>query len=366
MGKDYYRTSFKPILDLFGNRIGMLGVGVWEGKYIAIRKKMLTLFIFVTLAGMVLAIGLGCLFSEKITRPVKQLIHASLEVSDGNPWPDLGPISKGEMGVLQNTFRHMIVSLAERDRRRMVESEKRLLNSEKQASMGRLAAGVAHEINNPLTGVLTYAHMLLRRGDLAADIRADLETIVSSTERVRDIVKGLLEFSRQRALHREPTNMNELLHATIALMQNQALVKGLGIQFHPGKKIPMITIDRSQLQSVFLNMIINALDATARRGTITLSSRPVHRAERLEGIEISISDTGKGIPNENLERIFDPFFTTKDIGKGTGLGLAVSLGIVQRHGGTLSVESTERKGSMFTVFLPIDGKRTTNENSHCG
>ena len=130
----------------------------------------------------------------------------------------------------------------------------------------------------------------------------------------------------------------------------------------------MITIDRSQLQSVFLNMIINALDATERRGKIVLSVKPVRTtdSEGLKGMEISISDTGKGISKENLDRIFDPFFTTKDIGRGTGLGLAVSLGIVQRHGGTLSVESTEGKGSTFTVFLPIDEKRTGDENPHSG
>jgi two-component system NtrC family sensor kinase len=240
--------------------------------------------------------------------------------------------------------------------RRREAAQNRLLQSERQASIGRLAAGVAHEINNPLTGVLTYTHMLLRRKDIADDIRSDLETIAQSTERVRAIVKGLLDFSRQTRLDREPTDVNRLVRSTISLMENQALVKGLSVKLKPGENLPMLTLDRSQFQSVLLNVIINALDATEPGGDITVSTGISLSASDpgKKGVEIAIADTGCGIPPEHLDKLFDPFFSTKEVGQGTGLGLAVSYGIVQRHGGTIRVQSQVGRGSTFTIWLPVE------------
>jgi two-component system NtrC family sensor kinase len=237
-----------------------------------------------------------------------------------------------------------------------VESEHQLLHSVKQASVGRLAAGVAHEINNPLTGVLTYTHMLLRRKDLNDEVRSDLETIAKATERVRKIVKGLLDFSRQTSLHREPAEINRLVKSAVSLMENQALVKGIRIKCHPGQDIPMLTVDWSQMQGVLLNIILNALDATEPGGEIKISTNSFSSATGMnhKGVEIAITDTGSGIQPDNLEKIFEPFFTTKEVGKGTGLGLAISLGIVQRHGGTIRVQSKVGEGSAFCIWLPIE------------
>ena len=241
--------------------------------------------------------------------------------------------------------------------RRTAAAESQILQSEKQASVGRLAAGVAHEINNPLTGVLTYTHMLLRRKDLPDDIRADLEVIVDSTERVRTIVKGLLEFSRQTALDREPTDINRLISGVISAMENQALVKGVSIEFNAGENLPMLTMDRNQFQSVVINLIINAFDAMEQGGTIAISTGISLSASDTgkRGVEITVIDNGCGIPPDDLDKLFDPFFTTKEVGKGTGLGLSVSLGIVQRHGGTIRVQSEVGKGTRFFVWLPIEG-----------
>ena len=226
----------------------------------------------ITLAGMALALGLGYIIADRISQPVRQLIDASVQVSRGNLSPDTGSISKGEIGVLQKTFHQMLTSIQERDKRQKAESETKLLQSEKQASIGKLAGGVAHEINNPLTGVVTFTHMLLKRKDLPEDVRSDLETIAQETERVRKIVKGLLDFSRQSQLDPEPTDINRLIRHTISLVENQALIKGVTLSFEHADGLPMITVDRNQMQSVFLNIIINALDATDTGGSIKIST----------------------------------------------------------------------------------------------
>jgi two-component system NtrC family sensor kinase len=351
----WYRTAYEPIEDIFGTRIGMLYVGVLEAKYNDIRNKALFIFAFTTFAGMLAAVFVGYHLANKLIRPVENLIQASQEVSRGNFSPDIGPIAPDEIGHLQTTFQRMLQSLEERDRRSRMESENRLLQSEKQASVGRLAAGVAHEINNPLTGVLTYTYMLLRRKDLTDDIRTDLQTIATSTERVRQIVKGLLDFSRQTALNLEQSDINQVVCAAVSFVENQALLKGISITFKEGDNLPPLTLDRSQIQSVLLNILINALDATETGGDIGVSTG-ISMSGGTSGqkfVEIRISDTGSGIPADDLDKLFDPFFSTKEVGKGTGLGLSVSLGLVERHGGTIRVKSELGKGSTFYVWIPV-------------
>jgi two-component system NtrC family sensor kinase len=353
---DWYITAYEPLEDIRGERVGMLYVGVLEAKYVAVRRRFLKVFALVTAAGVAVAIGLGCTMADRMLQPVQDLIRASAQVSQGNLSPKTGPVSKSEIGVLQKTFAEMLASLRDHARRQQAESDTRLMQSEKQASIGRLAAGVAHEINNPLTGVLTFTHLLLRRGELPEDVRSDLQTIARETERVRKIVKGLLDFSRQTRLDPEPTDVNKLVAATLNLTENQALLKGVSLRLEAGEGLPTRTLDRNQLQSALLNIVINAIDATAPGGHIVVAtglglSDPRDGAR---GIEIAVSDTGPGIPPEDLGRLFDPFFTTKEVGRGTGLGLSVSLGIVERHGGTIRVRSEVGRGSTFTIWLPLD------------
>jgi len=352
--RDWYITAYEPITDVLGRTVGMLYVGVLERKYVDLRRSAMLVFVLITVAGMMLAVLLGFLLSSRLLNPVQRLIAVSRRVSQGDLSPDVGPVSRSEIGLLQRTFQEMLTSLRERARHQQAESELKLLQSEKQASVGRLAAGVAHEINNPLTGVLTFTHMLLKRQDIDEGMREDLQTIAAATERVRKIVKGLLDFSRQSKLEPQPTDINELINATIPLVANQALVRGVLFCFDAGPDIPRRTLDRNQFQSVLLNIILNALDATERGGHIDISSR-LALAEGQKGVEISITDTGHGIRPEHLDKIFDPFYTTKEVGKGTGLGLSVSQGIVERHGGTIRVQSLVDKGSTFTIWLPLDG-----------
>jgi len=352
---DWYITAYEPIVDISNQGVGILYVGVLEAKYVDIRRNTLLVFVLITAAGMVIAIAMGYLLGQRILKPVHRLINMSRRVSAGDLSPEVGPISSSEIGVLQKTFQEMLSSLRERDRSQRAESELKLLQSEKQASVGRLAAGVAHEINNPLTGVLTFTHMLLRREDINEEIREDLQTIADATERVRMIVKGLLDFSRQTKIEPEPTDLNTLIEQTIPLVDNQSLVKGVIFCFDPGKDIPLRTLDRSQIQSVLLNIILNAIDATDKGGHINIYTRLSAGPRQTKTIEVEISDSGCGISPEHLDKLFDPFFTTKEVGKGTGLGLSVSQGIIERHGGTIRVQSTVGQGSIFTICFPLDG-----------
>ncbi|MGD9732496.1 MAG: cache domain-containing protein [Desulfamplus sp.] len=348
---DWYITAYEPITDINKNRVGMLYVGVLEAKYLDLRAKAVSVFSGITLAGVFVAIALGWLFTGRIMSPVSHLIRASSEISGGNFSPDIGPISKDDIGELQKNFLIMSQALQEREKRQKAESEIRLIQSEKQASVGKLAAGVAHEINNPLTAVLTFTHLILRRDDLDDEIRSDLETVAAQTERVRNIVKSLLDFSRQTALSTEPTDVNQLIEQSVKLMENQALMKGVDLKFKGDNTLPLLMLDRNQCSSVFINMIINALDATSSGGKIDIEAKKSTLNDK-SGVEILFSDTGSGILQEHISRIFDPFFTTKEVGAGTGLGLSVSAGIIQRHGGTIKVYSKPDVGTIFTIWLP--------------
>jgi two-component system NtrC family sensor kinase len=353
---DWYVTAYEPILDVRGSRVGILYVGVREAKYADIRSSAVLVFVVITLVGMAAAVILGSFLGNLTLKPIHQLIESSRRVSEGDLSPGVGPISRSEVGILQRTFSEMLSALRERSQRLLADRERQLLVSEKQASIGRLAAGIAHEINNPLTGVLTFTHLLLRRTDLDAAARADLTTIVQSTERVRAIVKGLLDFARQTQIEPEPIDINRLVEQTMALAANQALLKGVRFCFNPGEDLPGRTLDRNQMQSVLLNMMLNALDATDKGGHIDISTSLGMSATEpgRRDIEIQIADTGCGIPIEILDRIFDPFFTTKEVGKGTGLGLSVSLGVVERHGGSIHVTSRPGQGSTFVIRLPLE------------
>ena len=349
--EDWYITAYEPLADIDGRRVGMLYVGVLESKYVDIRNKAIAMLTSITLMGVILAIVLSWLFTGRIMQPVSYLIRASSEISSGNLEPDIGPISRDDIGQLQKEFMVMVEALREREKLQRKESETRLIQSEKQASVGKLAAGVAHEINNPLTAVLTFTHLILRRTDLPDAVREDLAVVAEQTERVRTIVKNLLDFSRQTELTPTDMDINLLVEDSVRLMENQALIKGIDLVFKAGTDLPILVLDRNQCQSVLINMLLNAFDATDAGGRIEIQT--CKAGENHDGgVQISVADTGSGILPDHMDKLFDPFFTTKAVGKGTGLGLAVSAGIIQRHGGTITVNSKPGTGATFTIWLP--------------
>jgi PAS domain S-box-containing protein len=227
------------------------------------------------------------------------------------------------------------------------KSEQLRAEAEKLAAIGRLAAGVAHEINNPLTGVLTFSHLLKDKENMDEQDRKDLELIIHETTRAAEIVRGLLEFARERPPQKEPLNVNEVIQRTVRLLGKQEAFQHVAVRERFQEDLPHVDGDMNQLQQVFLNLSLNACEAMPGGGTLTISTMADDGR-----VLVKLTDTGCGIKKENLQRILEPFFSTKPVGQGTGLGLSVSYGIVRQHGGTLEVESEEGKGSTFTVVLP--------------
>jgi len=224
------------------------------------------------------------------------------------------------------------------------------MESERLAIIGQLAADVAHEINNPLQGIVAYSHLLMERIPGENSTKDSVRKIVNQANRCTEIIRGLLDFSRQRKPQKRPSDVNLILHECVSLIDSQALFHNIQIIKDFKENLPPVVIDPSQMQQVFMNLIMNAAEAMDGNGSLTLTTR----LEPVEGfIEIEFTDTGHGISAENLERIFDPFFTTKEMGHGTGLGLAISYGIIKEHQGTISVQSEVDKGTTFVVRLPV-------------
>jgi PAS domain S-box-containing protein len=226
------------------------------------------------------------------------------------------------------------------------QAQLQLLQTAKLAAVGELAAGVAHEINNPLTNVLGYAELLLQDKPEGHPDAGDLRTIATEARRARDIVRNLLDFARQTRPQRQPSNVNEILRQTLSVIRYHLEKSGIVITEDYAGVLPQIPLDEGQIKQVLLNLITNAAHAMPDGGTLRL--RTMRTGDE---VTITVADTGAGIPPELLEHIFDPFFTTKPTG--TGLGLSVSLGIVQNHGGRITVESTVGAGSTFTLWLPV-------------
>jgi len=230
------------------------------------------------------------------------------------------------------------------------ETQQQLIQSEKMASVGQLAAGVAHEINNPLGTILLYSHMILEKLEQQDDRREELDTIAKEAARCRDIVRGLLDFARQRKLQVENVNVNKILEEALSLVAAQPSFQKVKVLTTLDPSLPPTGGDPVQLKEVFLNILSNAVEAMPEGGAVTVSSRFLDGAARQ--IEVMIRDTGQGIPPENLDKIFMPFYTTKKIGQGTGLGLAIAYGIVKMHRGAIEVKSKVGEGTAFWVKLP--------------
>ncbi len=316
-------------------------------------------------------VGVILLNRRVVLKPVRALLDGMRRVAQNDLELEIPKRARDEIGQLVTSFNTMTRSLrTERaERLKLMESledkvaqrtaalrqaQDQLVQSEKMSSLGKLSASIAHEINNPLMGILTIAKLLIRSMDdgqvtdprKATSIR-QLKMVQRETERCSAIVRNLLDFARQRPLAIKGVDVNAALEEALSVAANQIAIQGIALK-KDLKPLPTVQADFGQLRQAFLNVILNACEAMGQGGALDVTSR---LAQEGTSIEVEVADTGGGIPPEVLPKIFDPFFTTKE--KGTGLGLSVVYGIVQRHGGALEVKSQHGQGTQMLLRIPV-------------
>jgi len=308
------------------------------------------------------------LFTQQlVNRPVRELLEHTKMLSRGELDSQVPTFANDELGELADSFNAMTLNLkkargelegwgrnleqiVQQRTQEVTQMQAQLIRSEKLASLGELVAGIAHEINNPLTGILVFSSLIQSNPKLDETLRNDIQTVMRETKRCAEIVKGLLEFARCSTPQMGFCNLNEISEAALSLIEHQILFQDITVQREYAQKLPPLLLDPNQLEQVLVNMFLNAGQAMQGEGVLRIESG-------VEGqkasVFVSISDNGCGIPEANLARIFDPFFSTKE-NKGTGLGLSVSYGIIEKHGGTIDVESELGVGTTFTIRLPLE------------
>lgn len=364
---DWYITAYEPIKNINEEIIGILYVGMLERPYIDTTNRVILTFAVIAILCVVVLLLILVFSTSRIINPLQKMVLATQRIAKGDLTHKLHVKSKDEIGALAESFDKMTVELrmanqkliewgktlekkVEERTAEIRQMQTHLIQQEKLASLGKLAAGIAHEINNPLGGILIYSHLLLEDTKKEDPQYQNLEKIVKETTRCRDIVKGLLQFARPKEPEVTQINVNSTLDNALLLLESQAIFQDIAIKKQYQDGLPPVVADKSQLQQVFINIILNAVDAMNGKGILTLKT---NFSEGKRFINIAISDTGHGIKERDRSRLFEPFFTTKEVGAGTGLGLAICYSIIQKHEGTIDVESEVGKGSTFTVKLPL-------------
>ena len=318
-------------------------------------KMSMTLLLIALVTMIIAGVLINARLAASIAAPVRNLeritkkiargdFSESIVVKGGDEISSLG----ASFNMMEEKLEHAMASL-EDIIKMLQEKQAQLVEAEKLASIGKFAAGIAHEINNPLTSVLTFSHLLLEQCDKDDPRCQKLRMMARETERARNIVRQLLSFSREMVINPVLININQPVQEIVESIEAQGAFKDIDLSMDLAEDLPMIQADPAQLGQVVMNLVLNAIHAITPPGSIEVKTR---RAG--QHVEMVITDSGSGIPKEHLNKIFDPFFTTKGVNRGTGLGLAVSYGIIKKHGGDISVMSTEGHGAAFIVRLPVE------------
>ena len=373
---DWYITAYEPIRNINDEIIGILYVGMLERPYIDTTNRVIFGFSIIAILCVIVLLVILVFSTTRITNPLHKMVLATQKIAKGDLTHKLNVQSRDEIGALAQSFDRMTEELrvanlkliewgktlekkVEERTEEIRKMQAHLVEQEKLASLGKLAAGIAHEINNPLGGILIYSHLLLEDTKKKSPQYDNLKKIVKETSRCKDIVKGLLQFARPKDPEMIKTDINEILENSLSIMERQVLFQNINLERKYSTDLPKIVADSAQLQQVFMNIILNAAEAMDGNGTLTIKTCLQGDGEH---ISIEFTDTGHGIKEEDKMRLFEPFFTTKEVGKGTGLGLAISYSIIQKHEGTIKVTSQEEKGSTFTVILPVKKEIDHDEN----
>ncbi len=296
--------------------------------------------------GAILAIALfaGFFLKQIVHARVVKLAEGTREVKKGNLDFRIQVEGKDEIADLARSFNSMVANLK--------HSYLQLARTEKLSALGEMAAGVAHEINNPLGGILLYSNLIAE--DLPEDSSAqeNMRKIIQQTNRCKEIVQNLLNFARIPTGDMAPLDINDVINTSLNLVKNQCIFHGIEIETRLTQTLPEVIGDRARLEEIFLNLLINAADAMKGKGKLMITTGLDSKIFTNDSVKILVSDTGEGIDEEHLPHIFEPFFTTKEPGKGTGLGLSIAYGAIRKHGGLIDAESAPGKGTTFTISLP--------------
>jgi two-component system NtrC family sensor kinase len=362
---DWYISAYEPIKNIEGDIIGILYVGMLEQPYIDLRNKVMATFAGMAILSVILLLVILFFIISSIIHPLQQMVNATKKIADGKLNHKVDVKYRDEVGQLGHSFNMMTENLKKANEKlvqwgntlekrvkerthELQDMQDSLVRSEKLASLGKMAAGVAHEINNPLTSILINTHLVLEKLEKNSASRENLNLIADETSRCSEIVKGLLEFSHQNPPEKKFADVNDIINLSIDVLKNQVTFQNIKIKKRLDTDLPQIQIDSDKIKQVFLNLMLNAAEAMPDGGSLVIISR---LSEKKKNIEIELTDSGLGIAKENINKLFDPFFTTKT--GGTGLGLAVSYGIIEQHKGKIEVKSQEGRGSSFIIKLPI-------------
>lgn len=304
-------------------------------------KKIRNLIIIIAIPIFSVIIGVSFLVSRRVSRPIISISDAIKKVASGDYKQRGSVFANDELGEISRELRKI--------EHEMEESYEQLLHSERLASVGRIAAGVAHEINNPLS-VLSGKLQLLIENCTDNALLEEYEKLLHLSGRIEKTVDGLLYFSRQKDMELSNVNINTVIEDSLSLVEGQMATRGIKIVKKYGIKLPLVKISVGQMQQVFLNIIMNAFDSMVDNGILTICTKI---SDDGENIHMVFEDTGNGISSKDIDKIFEPFFTTKGPHEGIGLGLSISYGIVKNHKGEIKAESREGKGTIFTVSLPV-------------
>lgn len=326
---------------------------------------------------LIASLSVGMFVHHLIYLPLRDLESGARRISSGDLEQPIPVRSSDEFGELADAFNAMTAALRNsrselREWARTLEqkveqrteqlriAQAEAVRGEKLASVGLLASGIAHELNNPLTGVLTFSILLREKMADGSQDAEDLDLVIRETRRCASIIRRLLDFAREKPPEKRFADLNQIIEDTVRLVERPAHLRDIAITLELDRTLPQVWVDPDQIKQVVMNLLVNAQHAIDEQGSITIRTRRLPQPRTLQAdaiavpmVEFSVTDTGCGIPEENFRKIFDPFFTTKKIGTGTGLGLSVSHGIIEAHGGTIEVESEVGKGSTFRVHLPL-------------
>jgi signal transduction histidine kinase len=325
------------------------GVEIPKSTAYLAARELLTYLIIVSLVLLIVSAILSMFGSRLITRPLERLYQATKVVAEGKFDIQLSASSRDEIADLSQSFNQMASGLDSREKA-LKSAQTALVQSEKMSAFGQLGAGIAHEIKNPLAGILGLTQLSLRKIEKESLLAKNLSIIEKETNRCTTIIQNLLKFARQEKVAFEPVEINGVVKDAMAIVEHQLEMHKVRLNQDLASDLPIISGNANQIQQVLINLMINAQQAMqGNHGEVTVTT-----ANHNSGmIHVCISDTGPGIPEELQAKIFEPFFTTKEVGKGTGLGLSVSYGIIKEHNGKISVKSSPDKGTEFKISLPV-------------